>query len=503
MSDKKEMWVFGIAFAILIPTIFFPASSDLSVFMLGGKLIANGSELYKDYFDLKAPLTYYFFAAISVITNDSIVLTRIIDLFLTLLFLVSANFIFKSLKLHSRVRQIFTIIFSMSYVSLNYSNTLQCETITYLPMIWYLYFVAKPSKYSTIVKGILLGVIISFKYTLGIVFVAEFFFADYYATKGKFFLSKATELGLAVTLLFITFLPTIVQGNWIYFNDVMIYIDTYKNYPPLGIEFVKSFIKELGALFGDMYSVLFTATAFVGLMAISKQKVESKRRFLNLVIVFLLLLLFSFIIERKPTLYQFSRVYPFLLLLSSLGLYYFFKVVKFGNKYILAAVITIAILLSPLPRVVNLLKLPVIYFTQGERYLLAFSHEGGTGNFEAMLDLKQYTASNSNNFIYMNTGSHEFLRMTNSHYKYPQSAFYLAEYDNKHVKSEFKRDLQKVDYFIVQNNDEHYVSFFNYGSSYDNLFRDSSLKSLVEQNFTLDTIIADCYLIYTKKPLGN
>lgn len=499
IEKNKDILVFIIAIVLLIPTLFFPASSDLSVFMLGGKIIANGGELYKDFFDLKAPLTYYFFALLNLITNDNIILTRLVDFLVTFLFLLSANFIFKDFNFSSSVRRIYIVIFAISYLALNYSNTMQCETITYLPMIWYFYYIIRPNKYSTLIKGILLGIIISFKYTLGIVFIAEFFFINgSYELKSKFIFKKIKEILVALLILFITFLPTIIQGNIVDFGIVVVYLDKYKGYPELNIEFAKSFIKNLGYIFGDIYSIFFTSTAFIGLISISKQKSGFKRNVMNLVIVFFLLLLFSFFLERKPTLYQFSRVYPFLIFLTSFGIFYFYKIIGTKNYYVVSFILLFLILLSPIPRVVNLLRVPITYFTQDEKYILAFSHGGGTGNFESLWKLKDYTERHSNNFLYINTGSHQFLRMQGKGYKYPQSAFYLAEYKNNRVLNDFKNDLKKCDYFILQNDDNHYVSFFNHKSSLGNFNRIKELRSILNSSFRLDTIVDGRYYIYIK-----
>lgn len=504
MPKGTDIKVLLIAAFILVPVIFFPASSDLSVFMLGGKVIANGGELYKDYFDLKAPLTYYFFALLDMMTGGNIILTRIIDFCLTITFLISTNFILTNFRFPKQVRWVFTILFSMSYLALNYSNTLQCETITYLPMMWYFYFIIRQNKYSTIAKGILLGIIISFKYSLGIVFLAEFFFLmSLNQSKFSFFRDKFFEILISVLVLFITFFPTLIQGNLIYFNEVVVYIETYKSYPHLNADFIKGFIKQLGIIFGDLYSISFTAAAFIGLVYISKEKSSFRRNILNLVIVFFLLLLFSFFVERKPTLYQFSRVYPFLILLSSFGAYYLYKYVGNKNKYILAFVLFFVFILSPIPRVINLMKVPISYFTNKDNYLMNFSNSEGTGNFKSMANLSEYTKENGDNFIYMNTGSHQFLRMTGSNYKYPQSAFYLAEYENKHLLGQVIKDINKVDYLIMQNDDNHYISFFNYGSSYDNAMRIVEIKNELENHFTQDTIIDGRYLIFKHNRIEN
>lgn len=502
MRNKANIWVYVVAITILVPIIFFPASSDLSVFIMGGKIIANGGELYKDYFELKAPLTYYFFALIDFVTNGNIILIRIVDFILFVAFLISSNFILRKLDFNKTITNLYILLVSVSYVTLSYSNTLQCETITFLPSIWYFYFVVNRGKYSIFAKGILLGIIISFKYTLGIIYFAEFFFISaFFGSKSKFIKSKVAEIIIAIGVLICTFLPTISNGNIDYFYSVIDYINHYKSYPPLNAEFFKSFIKVMGSLFGDYYSLTLSSAALVSLFFISKAKEKHNENIYNLLITFFLLLLFSFFIERKPTLYQFARTYVYLALLSSIGIYYSIKNLNFQNKYILSFVIIIALVLSPLPRLFNSLRLPISYFTQGEKYLLNFSNEGGTGNFRTLLNLKEYVDENGDKFIFMSTGSHQFLRMVGAEYKYPQSAFYLAEYDNKEIVEEVAKDIRNMDYIIAQNDDGHLISFFNFLSSYENLKKKEILWNEIQTNFVRDTIIDNRYIVFKKSNL--
>lgn len=391
----------------------------------------------------------------------------------------------------------------MSYVSLNYSNTLQCETITYLPMIWYFYFVAKPSKYSTIIKGLLLGIIISFKYTLGIVFVAEFFMIDeFYKSKSKFIISKSLEILIALGLLFITFLPTILQGNIVYIDGLFLYLDKYKNHPKINLSFVKDFIKGLGYLFGDSYSLLFSSSAIFSVVLI-KGKSKTNKNYFSYALLFFMLLLFSFIIERKPNIYQFSRIYPFLILLSSIGIYYLFRSIKGKNLIVICFIFIFSIFLSPLPRVINTMRIPYDYIFNPSKYLYNFSNEGGTGNFQSLYNLKQYTDKKGSNFIFVNSGSHQFQRMTGTYYKYPLSAFYLGEYPHKSIINEVTNDMKKLDYLIIQNDDNHFGNFFNYKSSLENFNRIKEFKSLLNERFELDTIIDGRYYIYKNDKLIN
>ncbi|MER3329176.1 MAG: hypothetical protein RIF34_06305, partial [Candidatus Kapaibacterium sp.] len=269
-----------IAAIILVPIIFFPASSDLSVFMLGGKVIAEGGELYKDFFDLKAPLTYYFFALLDMITGGNIIATRLVDYTITMTFVVSANYILFKLNVEKAIRWIFIIAFAASYVSLNNSNTMQCETLTYLPMIWYFYQVLHPSKNSAFVKGILLGIIVSFKYSLGIVFLADVLYNLSQSNFGwKEVRAKSLEISIVVLFVFISFLPTIWQGNTAYLDGLFAYLDKYKSHPPINLGFIKDYIKGLGYIFGDSYSLLFSASALFSVVAIKNNQKEDTKLF--------------------------------------------------------------------------------------------------------------------------------------------------------------------------------------------------------------------------------
>lgn len=500
IAEAKDIRVLIIAAIILLPTIFFPASSDLSVFMLGGKVIADGGELFKDFFDLKAPLTYYFFALVDLLTGGNIILTRIIDFLLTMSFIISANYILLKLDIKRAIRWIFTIGFAASYVTLNHSNTMQCETLTYLPMIWYFYYVVKPNKNSSILKGLLLGIIISFKYSLGLVFLADVIYNLLQSNfTWKFVSNKIIELTLALLLVFSSFVPTLAQGNTQYLDGLFTYLNKYKAHPPINLGFIKDYLKGLGYLFGDYYSLLFSAAAIYSVVLFPYKKNENSDKVFNFIMLFFLLLFVSFLIERKPNLYQFSRVYPFLVMLSSYGLYYIHKNITFKNKIAFTFVLFFALFLSPLPRLVNTMKIPVDYFLNKDKYIFNFSHDDGTGNYHSMSLLKEYIEPKGNSFIYVNSGSHQFLRWIDSYYKYPLSAFYLGDFDNHNIVDEVANDMEKVDYLIIQNDDNHYANFFNHLSSYDNMLRIDKFRNLLENDFELDTLLDGRYYIYDRK----
>ena len=158
---------------------------------------------------------------------------------------------------------------------------------------------------------------------------------------------------------------------------------------------------------------------------------------------------------------------------------------------------------SPFPRLINSMKIPVDYLVDKEKFIFSFSHNEGTGNYYSMYKLKEYTKSMGDNFIYVNSGSHQFLQMVNKYYKYPLSAFYLGEYESDKVVNEVANDMTKVDYLIIQNDDSHYANFFNSLSSYDNMMRIERFRNLLEKEFVQDTIIDGRYLIFKHKRTEN
>lgn len=499
IPQGKDIKVLIIAAIILVPIIFFPASSDLSVFMLGGKILAEGGELYKDFFDLKAPLTYYFFALLDMITGGNIIATRVVDYIITLSFVISANYILFKLNIERAIRWIFVIGFSASYVTLNNSNTMQCETLTFLPIILYFYQVVKPTKSSTILKGIFLGIIVSFKYSLGIIFIADIIYNLVYSRFGwKELRSKLIEISIVVLFVILSFLPTIWQGNTEYLDGLFAYLDKYKSHPPINLGFIKDYIKGLGYLFGDSYSLLFSAAAIFSIATIDNKDSNTQKVF-NYILLFFILLFVSFLIERKTNLYQFSRVYPFLVLLTANGIRNLFNIIRSKNKIALVFLLFFALFLSPLPRLINTLKIPIDYIFNNDNYIYNFSYGGGTSNYNSMYKLREYTQNKGKNFIYVNSGSHQYLRLVDSYYKFPLSAFYLGDYENSRIRIEVLHDMRNKDYLIVQNDDNHYENFFNELSSYDNMMRIDEFRNLITKDFELDTLLDGRYYIYNRK----
>jgi 4-amino-4-deoxy-L-arabinose transferase-like glycosyltransferase len=256
--DKPLIKYFIIAFVILFPTLAFPLSSDLSVFMHGGNIIANGGGLFSDFFDIKPPLIYYLFAGINSIFGDNVVAFRIFDLLYQLTFLIITSYLLTKLEIQTKVIKAFLILFPLSYTILNYRDIFQTESLAFIPLILYFYYMIKnENTYKQhIIMGLTLGIAIAFKYTLGIVFVGYliYFFKE---SKIRNYTKPIVQLAIAFFIVFLSFLPVILSGNLSGFIDTNVYLAEYAKYPPIGIELAKQMIEILTYNFGTLISVSY------------------------------------------------------------------------------------------------------------------------------------------------------------------------------------------------------------------------------------------------------
>src|SRR5210317_1628673 len=136
MLKNESMNIYGyliISAVLLLPTIAFPISSDMSVFMHGGSIIADGGILYKDFFDIKPPLIYYIYAFIDLLFGNNVVFFRLFDFVYQLSFSGLSIFLFRKLKIKDIIIKSYLILFPIAYTVLNYRDTFQTETLAFIP----------------------------------------------------------------------------------------------------------------------------------------------------------------------------------------------------------------------------------------------------------------------------------------------------------------------------------------------------------------------------------
>lgn len=497
--DKSLIMYFILAIVILLPTIAFPISSDLSVFMHGGSIIANGGELFHDFYDIKPPLIYYLFAGISSIFGDNIIAFRLFDFLYQMIFLITTAYLLTKLEIRTKVIKVFLIILPLSYTILNYRDIFQTESLAFIPLILYFYYMIRNdnSYKQHIIMGLSLGVAIAFKYTLGIIFIGYlvYFFTE---AKNRNYTKLALQLSVAVLVLLITFLPILLSGNIGGFIDTNIYLAEYAKYPPIGVELAKQMLEILMHNFGTLVSV---SSLFLFLLAAVFYKEEKYSVIKKYLILFCFLLFLSVLLERKINMYHITRFYPYFMIVVSMGFVYVLDRFRFGRNLSTLVIVTMFVILSPALRFVNTYKIAYDRVFNYESYLAYYTNHKPFNILGQHIAIADYiNKKGDEKFLFLNTGGNQAVHYLNFDYKYkfPHSAFHLSPKAPLSYKKAFEEDLHDANIIAIDNSDDIYMIFLSEGSSYDLFFGEKKYKEYLDENFTLDTILTDRYFIYER-----
>jgi hypothetical protein len=505
LLKEKSSYVYLLFSAIiLLPIVTFPISSDLSVFMHGGLVIANGGELFKDFFDIKPPLLYYIFAGLNYVFGDNVLVFRIFDFIYQMSFLFLSIVLFRKMGVKEKVIKAFLILFPLSYTILNYRDILQVESLAFLPLLIYFYFLIKKDykPKTVLILGLMLGLCISLKYTMGIIFLASIpLFVKSYQNKMKTIVFLSVQLAIALLVLLITVSPIILQGNIAGFWATNQYLAEYAKYPPLGTELFKEMIKSLAHNFGSMISV--TYLFFCLLAAIFSVK-KDKNEIYKYALLLCLLLFISVLIEKKINMYHVTRIYPFFMLLVSYGAIRFIKKFKFRWNLPSLVFISIFIFLSPLLRFVNTYKIAYNRVFNYPAYLSYYTNDKPFNILGHHIAIADYVNRlGDRKFLFINTGGNQTIHYLDFDYKYkfPHSAFHLSPKAPELYKKAFEEDLHDANIIAIDSSDDIYMIFLSEGSSYDLFFKNQEYKDYMKENFDLDTILLNRYFIYKRKTI--
>ena len=503
LQDKldKSIWKYFIAAAIiLLPTLAFPISSDLSVFMHGGSIIANGGGLFNDFYDIKPPLIYYLFAVINSIFGDNVVAFRLFDFLYQMTFLVTSAYLLTKLKISANVIKTFLVLFPLSYTILNYRDIFQTESLAFIPLILYFYYMIKnENTYKQhIIMGLTLGVAIAFKYTLGIVFVGYlvYFFRD---STNRDYAKLSTQLLIAFFVLFLSFLPVILSGNIAGFIDTNIYLAEYAKYPPIGVGLAKQMLEILSYNFGTMISVSYLFLFLLASVFLKNEKYKVIKKYL---LLFSFLLFISVILERKINMYHLIRFYPYFMIIVSMGFVYAIEKFQFGKNISTLVIVAMFLVLSPVLRLVNTYKIAYDRVFNYDSYLSYYTNDHPFNILGHHIVIADYINSKGDEkFLFMNTGGNQAVHYLDFDYKYkfPHSAFHLSPKAPLSYKLGFEEDLHDANIIAIDSSDDIYMIFLTEGSSYDLFFGEKEYNEYIDKNFTLDTVLMDRYFIYERK----
>ncbi len=504
MKTGKFYITLFIAAVILLPIIFFPISSDLAIFTLAGKNIIEGSMIYKDFVDLKPPMIYYLFAVIYKFFGSSEVILRLFDYMMQLF---GVGLIMSVVCRHTEKTNLAissALIYSLLYSILSYNNTSQTGSFVTIPLIviTYLHLSEKKDFQYAFIQGLLIGCLIGIKYTYGIILIALIIDVLLTGNVGfkKMFLRVLFYVFGIIFVLILTFLPLFLTGAWESFKNVIDYTSYYSSMPPVDLVYIRDILKGLGIIFGDKISitvVFFAITGFAYLYKTNKTTEAGKeKKFLNFLFTLLFLLLLSILAEKKVHAYYFIRLYfPFSVFVG-IGITKLISAFTSGENiksayrnFIVIFLVVFGFIFSPLPRWLNTVRVPILYFNDPMAY--DYFYERSLDPALNRCQTKQVASYISRNrslgdsLFVMATGAGElnyFLRDMQQT-KFTQSTFYFGNGAIDTWKKQALTELKHSDWLVVPNHDVYGPINGHMRSSWESLKINKNFYNYVKNNF--------------------
>ncbi len=506
LNLKSFLMVFLCSMPLLL-ILFQPISGDLSIYLQGARTILEGKQLYSDFLDLKPPAFYYLYVIIEFFANGNEIIAKLFE-YLMQFFVVFILYRIIIDKFQSKqFAGISVLIYSLSYSVLGYTNSFHGESWFNLLILLILHFHMKQnSNINSIILGILFGIIVSIKFSFGIVAIPLILFDIITNEKNinqlikKYliiFLISISILGLSFTQLFLN------NDMYADYIEVINYLKYYSSQPPLGINTIKTLIKGVSIFFADNYSLLFTSLLPISFLVIIKKQANfdsPQKKMIILNFLMLIFLLLSVVIERKLVVFHFLRIYPFLSFFIAFAIIELIetyrdigKIDKFLRLIIVSVMIVFAILFSPLSRLIN--YLPTVYtkIFNEEKYDAFYTKSGDNIVLRRVYKninnyLKQYKGKK---IIVLGIGSNliNYNIRNNEISKFSQSTFYFSNANIQKWQNEIIEEFKTADVIIIQTNDNHPILNGHNFTSMEMVEQTYKLKELLYTKFEIDTTI--------------
>lgn len=511
LKIKSIYWLLFIL--ALIPVIFYPISVDLGQFLLGGKTIAIGKRIYVDFIDIKPPLCYYIFSVFYFISGNSEIIIRVIDVLIQLLVVSSIIKISQKVINNQFSGYIASLVYCLTYTSLQYYNTFQLETIISLPLIWliYLSIVGKHKKHLIII-GILIGIIGGLKYTFAIIIfpiiIMEILKNEKslkYLTVNILIIATSSIIVFAVTCL--PFLDNQIRSE--YFN-IIEYVAKYNNRQIDDLIFTSLIYTYKNLIWN--FSVFFLLSAGLSLFLLTKKymrfSVNKKYILINLLIIIFLWI--SIIVEKKYFEYHFARLFLPLSLLSGLGLLYLYDIIKkiwlqkrILHKICILLVAISSIYFSIIPKYFQLLVIPYYYFSN--TYLYDIHYELFENPIHFRVFQKEAASYISNHYdkkdkiFVMGIGANIiYLFVDSENYsRYSVSSFYFYNNAPESWRKDIYNEMNLSDYLVIEYKSRYPYFTRDNKSVIENIENRVSLSRLLHEKFVME-YENDQYRIYHK-----
>jgi hypothetical protein len=514
MKIKTEYIFFFIYFVIILPLLFLPLGLDYSIFLLGGKTIAEGGKLYIDFIDIKPPFVYYFFFLLYLLFGFNSMLYQIFNLVLLFISALLLQKIVFSVTNNKWLGYISPVPMLFYLVSLNYNFIVQLETF-FLPLfflICYLLFKKETSPFNTILLGILLGVIFSIKYTFGIMLLP----VGYLLYKQKIYDAKY-YIYLLVPFVLVSISQFILillqEGTLKYFLYIVQFLKYYQNV--LGADFfsIKEYLNNLSYTFGTLLSLFFSILGFYGFW-ISLKRInnfhEVEREFYLFLLISLIALIFSIIVEHQFVPYNYHRLLPILTIYISYGILELYRETKsLHPKLQLVAFslfLALFLFLSPLSRYGRNVVASYFFFANEQKYAELFENPL---SFNVLLKQQKEVAkflaeriSENDTFLVVGQSTQLYIMVgKGQHSAFPLSIFVLSDFPPpKEWKERFVSELNTAKYIVLQKYDYSYLLTRNLenATSYTRFIENPTYKRILEDKFTL-VFQTYSYLIYKRR----
>ena len=152
---------------------------------------------------------------------------------------------------------------------------------------------------------------------------------------------------LSVIVIILTHFQIYLDDSLTAFRNVFLFIFNYSNNNPSTVEMIKNFLTEHSEFWGYHLSCIVSFGVLVTLYRFIAKDINYNRYFFQLIFVMLFFLLLSVVIEKKFSVYMFSRLFIPIVLLSASGLiiiydkiikYQYFKKIRFNVIIILTII---------------------------------------------------------------------------------------------------------------------------------------------------------------------
>ncbi|MDQ1265807.1 MAG: 2 protein, partial [Bacteroidota bacterium] len=352
------------------------------------------------------------------------------------------------------------------------------------------------------ISGFMTGMVVSFKVSFGVIFIAiciyELFNSEYNVLKRfKNLLNLSAGAALAVM---ITLLPLIDSQSYSGYMDVIKYINYYSSITSFSIGYIKVGIKNFGVFFGYNFSILLIFLAILGSNGMFQR--GKSERLLVLSILISLSLIFSIAFERKFFIYHFTRLFLPLTILSGFGLAAAAKTFKTKwydspgrTKFVIICLLAAAAAFSPISRWIALLPGPYYYMTNKSKYDKIYHSE-----YNRILQRIQYIEDakylksrlkSDDKLIVMGIGGNPIYQLSGAKKfsRFAHPSFYFGNFTTPNWQKWIVEDVESADWLVVQDNDNAQIINGHDLSSYESLQQHEKLCSIVNIEFSLDTII--------------